>query len=333
MKKVLTGIQATGMPHLGNYLGAIKPGIELANSGTARCLYFIADYHALNSHFSPEKLEQITYEVAASWISMGLDPTKSVIYRQSDIPEIFELAWILSCSATKGLLNRAHSYKAAVAANEDAGKKDLDHGVMMGLFTYPILMAADILLFDTELVPVGPDQVQHIEIARDIAQRFNREYGEVLVLPEFSVGEGKLIQGLDGRKMSKSYNNHIPIFEEPKQLRKKIMKFKTDSSAPEDPKDPDDSLIFDLYKLFASESQQSALADRYAKGIGWGDAKQELFDVINTELEGPRVIYNDLMADKSQLDQILKDGAAEARSIARVTLDRVRKSIGAKVHT
>jgi tryptophanyl-tRNA synthetase len=218
-----------------------------------------------------------------------------------------------------------------VQENEEAGRRDPDYGVSMGLYSYPVLMSADIILFQADQVPVGADQVQHIEIARDVAQKFNRTYGEILKLPEPVTGEGKLIPGLDGRKMSKSYNNHIPIFEDSKKLRKRVMKIKTDSSAPEDSKDPKESLIFDIYKLFASKEQQSVLAERYRSGIGWGDAKQALYEAMEEHLRAPREIYNDLMANTDRLDIILAEGAAQAREIAQVTMHEVRKAVGAKV--
>lgn len=330
MKTVLTGVKPTGMPHLGNYLGAIAPGIELASQPDTESLLFIADFHSLTSVTKGEELEEMSYGVAATWLALGLDPERTIIYRQSDIPEIFELSWILSCSTAKGLMNRAHAYKAMVADNEAAGKKDLDFGVNMGLYSYPVLMAADILLFNSDIVPIGPDQIQHIEITRDICQKFNRTYGDVLTLPKFQ-DDSFLLPGLDGRKMSKSYNNHIPLFESSKKLRKKIMKIKTDSSAPEDPKDPEDSLIFDLFKYFSSKEEQTELAARYRTGIGWGDAKQALYEVIERDLQKPREIYESLMSDRSQLDAILKVGAEKARVKAQATMRDVRKAVGARV--
>ncbi|MCB0342801.1 MAG: tryptophan--tRNA ligase [Pseudobdellovibrionaceae bacterium] len=325
--RVLTGVQATGYPHLGNYLGAIRPAIELANQSENESLLFIADYHSLTAMQSPEQIKEGTLAVAASWLASGLDPKKTIIYRQSDVPEIFELAWVLSCFSPKGLMNRAHAYKAKVALNQEAGKSDLDDGVNMGLFNYPILMAADILTFGASMVPIGEDQVQHLEIARDLVQKFNNTYGEVLVLPKFKVSS-KIIVGLDGRKMSKSYGNTIPLFDEAKSLRKKVMKIKTDSSPPEAPKDPDDSLVFDLYKEVASPEQIQALADRYRVGIGWGEAKQELFEVLDAHLSEKRKVFNEYMTSPEKLESILKDGAKRARKLAQPILRSVREAIG-----
>ncbi|MCB0419546.1 MAG: tryptophan--tRNA ligase [Bdellovibrionales bacterium] len=330
MQTILTGVKPTGMPHIGNYLGAIAPGIHLASQPNAESLLFIADYHSLTFVQDGEVLEKMTYEVAATWLALGLDPNKTIIYRQSDIPEIFELAWILSCSTAKGLMNRAHAYKAVVADNEQAGRKDPDFGVSMGLYSYPVLMAADILLFHANIVPVGPDQVQHIEITRDIAQKFNRTYGEILTLPDFEMGRGVLIPGLDGRKMSKSYNNHIPLFEDSKKLRKKIMKIKTDSSAPEEPKDPENSLIFDLFKFFSGPNEQEQLARDYRNGIGWGDAKQRLYEAIERRLQEPREQYLEFMSQPEKIDHILTVGAEKARERAKRTMKEVRKAVGAK---
>lgn len=328
MKTILTGIKPTGMPHLGNLLGAIKPAIELSkNNDFDRSIYFIADYHALNSVRDPKQFKEDVYGIAATWIALGLDVEKSIFYKQSDVPEIFELTWMLSCMTPKGDMNRAHSYKDKVQKNNE-NDKDPDFGVNMGLFNYPVLMAADILLYDTNVVPVGKDQVQHIEIARSIAQRVNEYYGEgTLVEPQEKLQEGgaDYIPGLDGRKMSKSYDNTIGLWETEKRLKKLINKITTDSSAPEDPKDPDDSLIMDLYRLFATPEQIAEEEKKFREGIGWGYAKADLFDVVNAYLSGPREIYNELMADKAQLDAILANGAEKARAIASVTMQRVRK--------
>lgn len=328
MKTVLTGIKPTGMPHLGNLLGAIKPAIELSKkSEFDRSIYFIADYHALNSVRDAEKFKQDVYSVAATWVALGLDVEKSIFYKQSDVPEIFELTWMLSCMTPKGDMNRAHSYKDKVQKNSENGK-DTDFGVNMGLYNYPVLMAADILLYDTNVVPVGKDQVQHIEIARSIAQRINEYYGEgTMIEPQEKLQEGgaDYIPGLDGRKMSKSYDNTIGLWETEKRLKKLINKITTDSSAPEEPKDPDNSAIMDLYRLFATPDQIIEEEKKYREGIGWGYAKADLFNVVNEYLSVPRQTYNDLMNDKSQLDKILADGAAKAREIASVTMQRVRK--------
>jgi tryptophanyl-tRNA synthetase len=329
----LTGIKPTGTPHIGNWLGAIRPGLELANRPGTRAVYFIADYHALTAVHDPAALRLMTYDVAATWLALGLDPARTLIYRQSDIPETYELSWILSCFTTKGWMNKAHAYKAAVERNESSGESDLDVGVNIGLYTYPVLMAADILLFDADLVPVGRDQVQHIEIARDIAQRVNHLYGEVLKLPQAHVVENvAIVVGLDGRKMSKSYDNGIEIFLPPKQLRKVINRIVTDSTPPEAPKDPESSHIFQIYRAVASAEQSRILAERYRAGIGWGEAKAALFDVLDAALAPARERYTALMADTAQIDRILADGAARARVQARATLARVRAAIGIGGH-
>lgn len=328
---VLTGVKPTGMPHIGNYLGAIRPALQMALRPGAKSLFFIADYHSLTNVHDAKVLNQMIYEVAATWLACGLDPNKTIIFRQSDVPETFELSWILSCFAPKGLMNRAHAYKARVAENEAAGKEDVDHDVSMGLFTYPILMSADILLYGATHVPVGEDQVQHVEYARDIAQKFNRCYGPILTVPVHVVTEGvKIVPGLDGRKMSKSYNNHIPLFEESTKLRKLIMKIKTDSLPPEAPKDPKSSLIFELYSHFATPEEVANLEKRYLAGIGWGDAKQALFEALEGYLVARRYRerYNAYMADHRQIDEILARGKDQALAIARPFLQTIRKSIG-----
>lgn len=328
MNTVLTGIKPTGMVHLGNLLGAIRPAIEMSRmEDGSRHIYFIADYHALTATRDPKSFKENVYSIAATWIALGLDVDKSIFYKQSDVPEIFELQWLLSCMTPKGDMNRAHSYKARVQENEEKGNKDQDHGVNMGLFSYPVLMAADILLYDTNQVPVGKDQVQHVEIARSIAQRVNQYFGDgTLIEPQEVLQKGgAYIPGLDGRKMSKSYDNTIPLWVSEKKLRKLIMKIKTDSSAPEDPKDPDDSLIMDIYKLFANADQVEALAKRYREGIGWGEAKQELFVAVNEYLKLPREKYNELMENREELDKILKEGADKAKAIAAPIIARVRE--------
>ena len=327
-KKIsLTGIKPTGVPHLGNYLGAIKPALEMANSGEYEGYYFIADYHSLTTVHQTEILREYIYDVAATWLALGLDPEKVTLYQQSHIPEIMELNWILSCFTAKGLMNRAHVYKA-LTHNNEVDQRDIDHGVNMGIYTYPILMSADILFLQSDIVPVGSDQLQHIEIARDIASSFNHVYGEVFTLPEGKAQEGDLIPGLDGRKMSKSYDNHIPLFLPEKKLRKKINKIATDSSDPEVPKDPNDSVVFDFYKLFANDSQIKELDAWYRRGIGWGEAKLELFNVINAHLKEPREKYNELISDKSKIDSILKEGAERVRPKASEFLKEVKKAVG-----
>lgn len=329
MKTVLTGIKPTGMPHLGNLLGAIRPAIEMSHATDHdRHIYFIADYHALTSVRNAQQFKEDVYGIAATWVALGLDVNKSIFYKQSDVPEIFELQWMLSCLTPKGDMNRAHSYKDKVQKNEQAGK-DLDFGVNMGLFSYPVLMAADILMYDSNFVPVGKDQVQHVEIARSIAQRINEYYGETtLVEPQEVLQEkGAYIPGLDGRKMSKSYDNAIGLWLPEKKLKKIINKITTDSSGADEPKDPDNSTIMDLYRLFGTQEQIQILEDKYRAGIGWGYAKADLFEVINDYLKGPREKYEYLMANKNELDLILEDGAMKARDIAKMTMARVRKAM------
>ncbi len=332
-KKILTGIKPTGIPHLGNYIGAIRPALEHASKPGYEARYFIADYHALTTIRDREQFADYTHEVAAAWLACGLDPDKVLFYRQSDLPEVFELSWVLACMTSKGHMNRAHAYKAAVQANEEAGSKDPDKGINMGLFGYPVLMAADILLFQSDLVPVGQDQVQHVEIARDCAQKFNHYFGKVFKfsLPEHLIQEDTgTVPGLDGRKMSKSYGNIIPLFDPPKKLRKTIMKIVTDSTPPEEPKDPDDSIIFDLYAHFATPEQKQTLADRFRAGIGWGDAKQALFELLDETLAEPRERYNELIADRAKIDRLLAEGAEKARVIASEVMDGVRRAVGQK---
>lgn len=330
MKKKIcvTGVKPSGMPHLGNYVGAIRPAIELAKSGKFDCFYFIADYHTLSSVFQADNMRHDIYEVAAAWLALGLDPNQSVLYQQSHLPEVTELNWILNCFTNKGLLNRAHAYKAKLQENEQFGREG-DSGVNMGLYCYPILMACDIMFIRGEVVPVGEDQLQHIEIARDIASTFNHTYKkEVFLLPDAIIQKNSLLAGLDGRKMSKSYNNHIPLFLPEKSLKKTINKIVTDSLAPEVPKDPETSFIMDIYKNFATEEQCQSLAGRYRRGIGWGEAKAELFAVINNEIGDARERYHELMANKREIDQILQAGAEKIRPVAREFLKVVKETIG-----
>ena len=329
MKKIsLTGIKPTGDLHIGNYFGAIKPALRLANEYDAR--YFIADYHALNTMKDPKELNLTIRQVAAGWLAAGLDPEKVIFYRQSSIPEVFELTAMLMAFTAKGLMNRAHAYKAAVQENIEKND-DTDAGINMGLFTYPVLMAADIILFDSDIVPVGKDQVQHIEMAQDIAQSVNANYGQqVLKVPQAGIQEdAAVIPGLDGRKMSKSYNNVIPLFVPEKTLRKTIMRIVTNSQSVEEPKNPDESQIFLLYKLFADNDEQNALASRYrGGGMGWGEAKEELFRAVNRCLAPMREKYDAIMADIPSLDKILQQGAEKARPIAAATVKRFRKAAG-----
>ncbi|MCY0878768.1 MAG: tryptophan--tRNA ligase [Firmicutes bacterium] len=327
---VLTGIKPTGTPHLGNWVGAIRPAVALSHDPRRRALYFIADYHALTGLKNAEELKTYTYSVAAAWIALGLDPERVIFYRQSDIPEVFELAWVLACFTPKGLMNRAHAYKAAIQKNQEAGESDLDAGVNMGLYTYPILMAADILLMNARAVPVGSDQQQHVEIARDIAQYVNRQYrAEIFTLPEALIDEqGAVIPGLDGRKMSKSYRNTIPIFAPPEELRKLVFRIATDSSRPGEPKDPEASTIFQLYRLLATPEETAAFRRAYEAGIAWKDAKEALYALLEERLRDPRARYQELVQNRAALDRIFEAGATAAREIAGDTLKRVRQAVG-----
>ncbi|XEC92978.1 tryptophan--tRNA ligase [Paenibacillus tarimensis] len=327
-KIVLTGIKPTGKVHIGNYIGAIKPALQLADNDDYKALFFVADFHGLTFIHNREEFNKLSYGIAATWLALGLDPERAVFYRQSDVPEVFELSWILSCVTSKGLMNRAHAYKAIRELNEQTGAEP-DTGVNMGLFTYPILMAADILLFQSDIVPVGKDQIQHVEIARDIAEGFNHAFGETFKLPNYLVDENtSVIPGLDGRKMSKSYNNTIPLFESSEALLKMIMKIKTDSTPPDEPKNPDDSTIFTLYSEFADQDQVMKMKERFESGIGWGEAKNELFQVIDRYLDEPRKKYNDLINNPEQIDAILSKGAEKARAIAVPLLEKVKYKIG-----
>ena len=331
-KKVsLTGIKPTGAPHVGNYLGAILPGLALAQRDDVDAYYFIADYHALTSVDAREKLIHDTHEVAATWLAFGLDPERVTFYRQSDVPEVFELSWILACLCPKGFMNKAHAYKAKATKNLEEGEPE-DAGINMGLYTYPVLMAADILIVDADLVPVGKDQIQHVEIARDIAQRLNGQFGEgTLCLPRASVQENTaVVPGLDGRKMSKSYGNTLPCFLSAKKLRKTVMRIQTDSTPPEEPKDPDSSLVYQIHSALIDLDARAALADEYRAGISWGGAKQLLYEELERHLGEPRERYNALMADTARIDQLLDAGALRARAVTRPVLDRVRHAIGTR---
>ena len=327
MKKIsLSGIKPTGAPHLGNYLGMIQPALELAKE--YRAFYFIADAHALNQMRNPGELERLTRETAATMLALGLDPQAITFFRQSDVPEVFELAVILAASTGKGLLNRAHAYKAAVETNLAAGR-DPDAGVNVGLYTYPILMAADILLFGSDVVPVGEDQRQHVEIAADIAQAFNRMYGDILIIPEAVIRkESAEIHGTDGRKMSKSYDNVIPIFSPPDQLRARIMGMVTDSRPPEQPKDPDADNLFCLYRHFAPHDEIEAMRRKYLRGgFGYGDVKQALFDVLESTFAAARVRYEEYLSDSAGLERVLQAGAKQARAAAAPMLLKVRTAV------
>lgn len=326
-KVALTGIQPSGTPHVGNYLGMIRPALDLARDYDA--YYFLADGHALTTVRDPNLLREQTYEIAAVMLALGLDPDRVVFYRQSDVPEVFDLAWILSCVTPKGLLNRAHAYKDAVAENDAAGRPP-DDGISMGLFGYPVLMAADILIVDAHVVPVGSDQKQHVEMSRDIAESFNRTYGDVLVLPEPLIDDSvATITGLDGRKMSKSYGNVIPIFASDAEQRKLVKRIVTDSRRPEEPKDPNTDNLFRIYEQFAAADNVEAMRRRYLEGgVGYGEVKEELADLLIERFAEPRATYEKLMADRSLIDAVLVAGAARARDVSRGVLGRVRQAVG-----
>ena len=330
--RVLTGITTTGTPHLGNYVGAIRPAIAASRDPSVDAYLFLADYHALIKNQNPDEVAQSSREIAATWLALGLDPEKTYFYRQSDIPEITELSWVLTCSAAKGLMNRAHAYKAAVQANEESGE-DPDFGLTMGLFSYPILMAADILIFNAHQVPVGRDQIQHVEMARDIAQRSNHHYGETFTLPEAVVDDHvAVLQGLDGRKMSKSYGNTIPLFGTPKQLQKAINKIKTNLLEPGEAKDPNDSTVFQVWCAFADEAEREQMRQAFADGIAWGEAKKQLFDRVNDELAPAREIYDRLMENPEEVEAILKQGAERLRPQSTALLEKVRHAVGLRAY-
>ena len=323
-KRILTGITTTGTPHIGNYIGAIKPALELAKNYD-ESFYFLADYHALIKNSKSTEVADSVKNVALAWLASGLDVNKSFFYRQSDIPEILELSWILNCVTAKGLMNRSHAYKAATNLNHD----DEDKGITMGLFSYPILMAADILMFNATHVPVGADQTQHIEMTRDIAGRFNHLYKKTFILPEAIIQSSKeTVPGIDGQKMSKSYGNIIPLLSTEKQLKKSIAKIVTNSLEPGDPKDPSNCTVFALYKYFASQPMADELNDDYKNGISWGDAKNKLFEVVNNEITPIRESYEKLQEDKDYINDLLSDGSNKVRPIAKELLDSIRSSVG-----
>ena len=357
-QRVLTGITTTGTLHLGNYVGAIRPAIAASREAAVESFYFMADYHALIKCDDPDRIERSRLQIAATWLAAGLDTERSTFYRQSDIPEIPELTWLLTCVTSKGQMNRAHAYKASVDANVAAGE-DPDANVSMGLYSYPILMAADILMFNAHRVPVGKDQVQHIEMARDVAQRFNHLFGrrpqadatrrpppegddparggpspdqghEFFVLPEAQVdAEMELLPGLDGRKMSKSYDNAIPLFEGgAKALREAIARIVTDSRLPGEPKEPEGSALVTIYDAFATPAQRAAFRAELRGGLGWGDAKQRLYDQINAEIGPMRDKYETLMAHPERIEETLQAGAAKARAIAAPLLATLREAVG-----
>lgn len=327
-RTVLTGITTTGTPHLGNYVGAIKPAIQASHGEGVRSCYFLADYHALIKCRDPEIVHRSTLEIAATWMALGLDTDKALFYRQSDIPEISELTWLLTCVTAKGLMNRAHAYKASVQENVEKGE-DADFGVAMGLFSYPILMAADILMFNAHDVPVGRDQVQHLEMARDIGQRFNHFFGKHFVLPEAVVDDNvAVLPGQDGRKMSKSYNNTIPLWLPEKKLRKAIMRIVTNSLEPGEPKQTEDSALFAIYSAFASAEQRVDMKQAFADGIAWGAAKQQCFELINDELAGARTAYEELISHPARIEEVLLESAARAREFTVPFMQELRSAVG-----
>jgi tryptophanyl-tRNA synthetase len=327
--RVLTGITTSGTPHLGNYAGAIRPALEASRDPSVESFYFLADYHALIKVQDAARVQRSTLEIAASWLACGLDPATVWFYRQSDIPEIPELTWLLTCVAGKGILNRAHAYKAAVDRNREAGEDD-DAGITAGLFMYPVLMAADILIFNADRVPVGRDQIQHIEMARDFGQRFNHLYGQHFTLPEVTIAENvATLPGLDGRKMSKSYDNVIPLFAPREQLKKLIYSIVTDSRAPDEPKDADASNVFQLYQAFASTEQAADMRRAFDEGIAWGEAKQALFERIDAEIAPMREKYDALIARPAEIEATLRDGAARLRTrYATPLLAQLREAVG-----
>ena len=331
-KIVLTGVTPSGTPHLGNYIGAIKPAIEMSLNKDYQCMYFISDQHSLVKLWDKKLRQQYISEIACSWLALGLDSDTTMFYRQSDIPEIMELNWILATVASKGLLNRAHAYKAVVDQNiQEDNEADSDKGITMGLYNYPVLMSADIMMFDAELVPVGKDQIQHIEIARDIANRFNHIYkSQTLTSPQAMISDdGQTILGLDGRKMSKSYDNTIPIFSTEKKLRKQIMKIITNSQLPEEKKDPANCTVFSIYKAISTKSEIAELEHKYLSGgLGWGDAKQILFEKVNTYLTDAREKYDYYMANPKLVEEILVKGAQKTRPIAIQKLKEIKDTIG-----
>ena len=326
--RFLTGITTTGTPHLGNFVGSIRPSVAASQRPGVQSFYFLADYHALIKCEDPLRIQRSTLEIAASWLAAGLDPDKVVFYRQSDIPEIPELTWLLTCVTGKGMLNRAHAYKASVDKNQETGR-DNDDGITAGLFMYPVLMAADILAFKAHKVPVGRDQVQHIEMARDIGASFNHLYGEHFVLPEAAIDEHvATLPGLDGRKMSKSYDNTIPLFSSRAQLQKLVQGIVTDSRAPGEPKDTEGSALFQIYQAFATPQEAAALRQQYAQGIAWGDAKQLLLDKVDGVIAPMRAQYEALIADPARIEATLLAGAERARALAGPFVRELRSAVG-----
>ena len=330
--RVLTGVTPSGTLHLGNYVGAIRPAIQKSRAEGTESFYFLSDYHALIKTSDPDRVEKSRIQIAATWLACGLDPKRVHFYRQSDLPETLELNWILNCVTSKGLMNRAHAYKAKVEANEAAGE-DPDNNVTMGLFCYPILMAADILIFKANFIPVGRDQIQHIEMCRDIATRFNQMYGngeEIFPLPEALIDEDTaILPGLDGRKMSKSYDNVIPLFEGgEKALREAIMKIVTDSKLPGEPKDPDSTSLTAVYDAFATHEEREEFRRKLQEGLGWGEAKEIVFEKINSEIGPMRERYEAYMQEPEKVEAILREGVERIRPMARALVDQCRNAVG-----
>lgn len=329
--RILTGVTPSGIPHLGNYVGAIRPAITASQSKQNDSFFFLSDYHALIKCKNAALIEQSTKAVVAAWLAAGLDYEKVTFYRQSDVPEVLELNWILTTCCAKGLMSRAHAYKAAVQENIDKGLPvaEEDHAIEMGLYCYPILMAADILMMNANYVPVGKDQIQHIEMTRDIASRFNHRYGKLFNLPKARVDENiPLLNGLDGRKMSKSYGNTIPLFAPEEKLRQAIMKIVTNSQAPGEPKLAEDSNLYAIYTAFANQKECQQLKEDLLDGLSWGEAKQRVFTIINRQLSPKREIYQQLLSAPKKMEEILQYGAEKARYIARPLLLQVKKAVG-----
>ena len=330
-KRILTGITTSGTPHLGNLTGAILPAIHASQDPDVSSFLFLADYHSLIKNSDPDLTHNSSFEVAACWLACGLDPNKVTFYRQSDVPYIFELNWILGCLTSKGLLNRAHAYKAATSENETLKSADTDKGINMGLFNYPILMAADILMFNADVVPVGQDQKQHIEMTRDIANKFNHQYGEVFSIPEALIDEDTgILPGLDGQKMSKSYNNIIPVFADSKDLRKTVMKIKTNSLEPGEPKETNNCTIFSIYGAFSNKDEIEKLSKEYENGMSWGNAKEVLFEKLDSSLRNYKSEYDKIIKDRAYVEQILLEGSIKALETSAPIIKKIRKVIGVK---
>ena len=327
MKRILTGITPSGYPHLGNYVGAIKPSLDLAKEDNESFL-FIADLHAIIKISDAKQLKELTKGIALAWLASGLDPEKTYFYRQSDIPEVSELAWILSCVAEKGLLNRSHAYKAATDLNKENGKKDVEEGISAGLFSYPILMASDILCPNATHVPVGKDQQQHLEITRDIAEKFNKKFGNIFNIPEAVINEEKTVLGTDGRKMSKSYNNIIPLLSDEDELKKSVMKIITNSQEPGEKKEWEDNILSSIYSSFANEQSIKELQNKFNDGIGWGDAKKIVFEDLNKLLTPLREKHAELKSKEDYLEEILQSNAKKVRAFTKPLLEEVKSSIG-----